>query len=174
VVLTHDERLPEAARRLGLNARVLEVARAERSEVTIRLRRHPVEDYVADARAVLATEEYPDEARRRVIPGLCRNAVEAACAETTRRRLLGQGAPLREVNEAIDGAGRLYPRLALALFGDAGRGGEVLGEVNRRFGGGAGDTVVALNSGAHQLVDDDPRGLVDGAHRLALGILELP
>jgi len=41
----------------------------------------------------------------------------------------------------------------------------VLGEINRRFGATVRHTVRALNSSTHQLIDEDPRSLVDAAGR---------
>lgn len=173
IVFTHDERLPDACRRLGLGAVVLEVTRADRSQVTVRSRRHPVDNYLEDARAVLATAGYPDEVRRRVIPGLCRNAIEAACVDATRRRLLAVGRRHAEIDEALESAGKLLPRLALALFGDAGRAGDVLAEVNRRWGRAAGDCVQALKVGSHQLIANDPRHVVDATDQLAHAVAAL-
>jgi len=174
VVFTHDERLPDACRYLKLAANVLEVTRGERSQVTIRSRNNPVDDYLDDARAILLTEGYPPEARRRVVPGLCRNALEAACVDATRRRLLAKGVPLAAIDDRIAVAGKLYPRLALALFGDAERSGDVLNDVNRRFGRDGGDCVTALNAGSHRLIDDNPDQLVAVTGRIAHAIVELP
>jgi ABC-type lipoprotein export system ATPase subunit len=173
IVFTHDERLPAAARRLGIAARVFEVTRGERSMVTVRPRGSPVDDYLDDARALLATTDYPEAARRRVVPGLCRNALEAACVDTTRRRLLLQGRLHAQVDDELEQAGKLLPRLALALFGDADRAGDVLADVNRRWGRTAGDCVQALQRGSHRFVDDEPQLLVNETTRIAHGILNL-
>lgn len=173
VVFTHDERLPDACRRLRLDASILEVSRGERSQVTVRSKHDPVDDYIADARAILATRDYPSEARRRVVPGLCRQAVEAACLVATRRRLLAKGVGFDEIETRVDAAGKLYPRLALALFGDAEKGGDVLAEVNRRFGGAAGNLVRELNRRAHEFVDDHPDQLIRDAEKLARAVAAL-
>ena len=50
IVFTHDERLPEVARRLGLNATVFEVTRRSESVVEVRAVLDPVERYIDDAR----------------------------------------------------------------------------------------------------------------------------
>ncbi len=173
VVFTHDERLPEACRRLGVRARVLEVTRGDRSKLTVRLRSDPVDVYLDDARAVLATDAYPLQARRRVVPGLCRNAVEAACITVVRRRRIASGQPHAEVETLLDIHSRLIPRLALAFLDDGGRSGEVLTHVNTRLGMTAGDVVVALNRGAHQLIDTSPEVLVHEAERIARTVLAL-
>jgi ABC-type Mn2+/Zn2+ transport system ATPase subunit len=173
VVLTHDERLPDAVRRLGIGGTVLEVSRGLRSEVTVRVRRDPVSDSLEDARSVLNTDGYPQEALRRVVPGLCRRAVEAACDDLIRRRLLARGVAHADIEQQLEGASKLLPRLALALFGDAGRAGEVMGEVNRRWGRGAGDCARDLNRGSHQAIDADGLVFIEAAERLARGILDL-
>jgi recombinational DNA repair ATPase RecF len=173
IVFTHDERLPDACRRLGIEARVLEVNRGPHSEVSVRAKTNPVDDYLRDARAILKTADYPVEARRRVVPGLCRNAVEAACVDAARRRLLQDGVAFDVIDARIDQAGKLLPRMALALFGDAARAGDVLGALNGRFGPWAGDCVKVLGKGAHEEVDRDPESLIDDAARLAHKIAEL-
>jgi ABC-type lipoprotein export system ATPase subunit len=170
VIFTHDERLPDACRRLRIDATVLEVTRGPRSQVTVRTKTNPVDDYIADARAILATRGYPVEARRRVVPGLCRNALEAACIDATRRLLLERGVAFEEIEQRIEGAQKLLHRMALALFGDTERAGDVLGTVNRKWGGQAGDCVKALNRGVHELVDDYPDELVRRTEQLAHAI----
>lgn len=171
IVFTHDERLPEACRRLGLGANVLEVNRGERSHVSIRTLTNPAQDYIADARAVMATRDYPEEARRRVIPGLCRHAVEAACVDSARRRLLAAGTAHDDVDTALEDATKLLPKLALALFGDANRTTDVWAHVQRKWGASTKAGLEALNKGSHQLIDERPRAVIDAAERLTNGIL---
>jgi energy-coupling factor transporter ATP-binding protein EcfA2 len=149
VVLTHDARLVEAAERLELGATVLEVVRGEHSLLTVRTKLSPAGAYLADARAVIRTEACPADVTAKVVPGLCRNALEAACFAVGWRRLLGEGRRHDEIESALRRTEKLLPRLALALFGDGERAGDVLNEVNRRFGRDAGDLVQALNRGAH-------------------------
>jgi hypothetical protein len=91
IVFTHDDRLPEAVRRLGIDAREVEVTRREGSIVQLRAGRDPVSRNIEDAIAVAKTEGLPAVAARRVIPGLCRVAIEAACTEAVRRRRLARG-----------------------------------------------------------------------------------
>jgi energy-coupling factor transporter ATP-binding protein EcfA2 len=167
IVFTHDARLPDACRRLTVPAKVLEVTRGERSQVTIRNRTNPVENLLDDARAIICTDDMPEETRRRVVPGLCRQALESVCTDVTRRRLLGNGVPHAEIEQCLDLAGKLLPRLALALFGDAERAGEVLGTLKRRWGASAADCVTALNKGSHQLIATNPGLLVGSTADLA-------
>jgi ABC-type lipoprotein export system ATPase subunit len=170
VVFTHDERLLDAFRRLHIEARVLEVTRSPQSVVTVRRRTNPVDDYLDDARSILRTEGVPQLVRRRVVPGLCRNAIEAACLDATRARLLKEGTPFDQIDTLFEQAHKLKERVALAVFGDSGKAGQVLGYLNKNFGRSDTDAFKAIDSGAHTLVEDDPEGLIVTAQRLATGI----
>jgi recombinational DNA repair ATPase RecF len=148
VVFTHDDRLPSAIRRLGLDARIVQVQRRPGSVVEIASVDDPVDQALRDARAVAATTSAPDAVRSRVVPGLCRLALETALTEITQRRQLQAGRPHHEVDAALDGAHRLTEKAALALFGDSSAGGDVLrrlNQIHRRHG----DTFQALKAGAH-------------------------
>ena len=134
VVFTHDDRLPEAVRRLDIAAEVVEVTRRDASVVELRRALDPVGRYLEDALAVAATADLPQSAAARVVPGLCRLGLEAACMEVVRRRRLGRGEPYAEVERVLREADRLMPLAALALFDDAARGQDVLPEVQRQAG----------------------------------------
>jgi hypothetical protein len=129
VVFTHDDRLPEAVRRLDVRATVIEVTRREASVVDLREAQDPVARYLDDAMALATTDNLPREAARRVVPGLCRDAVEAACMESVRRRRLGKGQRHADVEAALLDAQKLTTFAALALFDDAERAGEVLNRI---------------------------------------------
>ena len=168
IVFTHDDRLAEAVRRLGVGARQLEVARRDRSVVEVREVADPIARYIEDARALTRTPELPPETARRVVPGFCRNALEAACMEAVRRRRIGRGEPHAEVERALEAASTLTAKAALALFDDAERAGEVGGAINSRYGRPAGDAFAQSNRGAHGDVPAQALlGLVEGAERLA-------
>lgn len=117
VVFTHDDRLPDSIRRLGLPARVLEVTRRPGSVVEIRAAVDPVKRSLEDAHA-LVRAELPEETVRRVVPGLCRIAIEAQCAEIVWRRRLASGARHEDIEAALRDADRLVTMTALALFDD--------------------------------------------------------
>lgn len=172
IVFTHDERLAEACRRLNLPARVFEVTRGDRSQVSVRVKQHPVDDYISDAFAVLKSEDAPADAKRRVIPGLCRNAIEAACAEAARRNLIAGGMAHADVDELLDRALTTNARLGLALFGDLDHGDQVLSTLNARYGKGSADLVQVLRKGAHEVVDRDAVGLIRDTENLADALLE--
>ena len=101
IVFTHDERLPEAARRLGLDATVFEVTRRPESVVEVRVALDPVERYIDDARALVRSEDVPTQVVERVVPGFCRHALEAACMQAIRRRRLAAGSSHADVEDAL-------------------------------------------------------------------------
>ncbi|MDP8932527.1 MAG: hypothetical protein M3O70_29250, partial [Actinomycetota bacterium] len=151
---------------LGVPARILEVTRGSGSAVEVRPRLDPVERYLDDARAVAATEGLPERLAGSVVPAFCRMALEAACAEAVRRRRLQRGRPHAEVEQALLAAGKLNALVALALFDDPTRGGEVLTRLNT-FGRWAGDVFQACNRGTHAGYEGELGGLIRDAGRLA-------
>lgn len=112
-----------------------------------------------DARALCADQALPDQVTARVVPGLCRLALEAAMAEAVWRRALRAGRSHAEVEADLEAADSLTKRAALALFGQADRGGEVLPRLNA-WGRRAADTYQALNRGAHHGHGGDLPGVV--------------
>jgi hypothetical protein len=87
----------------------------------------PVGQALRDAGALAAGGSVPSEVAARVVPGLCRTAVEAALTEAVWRRQLQDGRGHAEIEALLEEAGvRLTPLAALALTGDSGRGGDVL------------------------------------------------
>jgi len=140
VVFTHDDRLPEAVRRIDIAAEILEVTRREGSVVELRRSLDPVGRYLEDALAVAGTAGLPSAAATlassaaHVVPGLCRLALEAACMEVVRRRRLGRGEAHAEVERALSEAGQITRLAALALYDDVERGGEVLARLERDAG----------------------------------------
>ena len=79
----------------------------------------------------------------------CRSAVEAAAANIVRRRAVEIGTSLDEADEQLAETRSLREMLALALFGEAGRQGEVGNEIRSRYGGTAAGLIAELNRGAH-------------------------
>jgi hypothetical protein len=172
VVFTHDDRLPEAVRRLGIDATIIEVARKEGSIVELRPALDPVERHLEDARALCRTTDLPDEVARRVVPGFCRLAIEAACIQAVRRRRIGRGESYAEVESLLAKATRVTTFAALALFDDDSRGGDVLGRINSQFGGRSGTAFKAASAGAHQGYGGDLRDLVTSSAILARQLAE--
>jgi ABC-type hemin transport system ATPase subunit len=173
VVFTHDDRLPEAVRYLEIPATLVEVTRRPGSRLLIRQVMEPVERAIEDARAVVADRELPDAVKARVVGPLCRTALEAAFTEITRRHRLRNGWRRDEVDEALRQVRTLYRSAALALFGDSGRGDDVL----RRLGALSNrhpETFKALNQAAHQPFTGDQRGLIDDTRRLVDDLRRVP
>ncbi|HET7290961.1 MAG TPA: AAA family ATPase [Vicinamibacteria bacterium] len=151
LVFTHDDRLPEAVRRLDIAAEIVEVTRREASVVELRRALDPVGRYLEDALAVAGTADLPSSAAARVVPGLCRLGLEAACMEVVRRRRLGRGEAHSDVERALGDAAGLPRLLALALFDDAGRSGEVVPRIEQQAGAPMADTLRQCDAAAAEL-----------------------
>ncbi len=149
VVFTHDDRLPEAIRRLRLDATMLHVDRRARSAVSVQVSRSPVQRYLDGARQYALSDRLPPEVQARIVPQFCRNAVEAAAANIVRGRAAEHNTSLQAADEQLAEARSLRETLAIVLFEDAGRAGEVAGAIRTRYGGVAAGLVAELNRGAH-------------------------
>ncbi len=167
IVFTHDDRLPEAVRRLGIEARILEVSRREGSIVQLRPALTPIERHIADARAILNTDDMPDGIARQVVPGFCRLALEAACIESVRRRRLSRGDANAEVEGTLASLTRLGQFAAMALLDDPAKAGEIAGRIERDYGAGKARAFRAANRGAHEGYDGNLEDLVRDSAVLA-------
>jgi hypothetical protein len=163
--LTHDDRLPEAIRRLDIPAHILEVTRRPHSVVEVRPALTPVERQLKDAEALCADDSLPEGVAARVIPGLCRMAVEAAFTEAIRRQQLRAGRRHAQVEADIEAADKLNKKAALAMFGDASQGGQVLPRLDS-WDHSAANTYKAVNRGAHDPHRGALRGLISQTRRL--------
>ncbi|WP_167828743.1 AAA family ATPase [Streptomyces sp. MZ04] len=152
IVFTHDTRLPQALKYLRLPATILDVERRERSVVRVRSGSDPVRQALRDAKALARTTDLPAPVTARVLPGLCRTALEAAFLEPARRRLLARGLAHAEVERRIAAAHKLSDLASLALYGESDRPGEAMGELSRRYGDDAGDIIRWCVKGAHEAV----------------------
>jgi hypothetical protein len=167
IVFTHDNRLAQAVRQLRLPAAILEVTRRPASAVEVRVCLDPVEQALRDAGALAADRSVPAEVAARVVPGLCRTAVEAAFTETIWRRQLRAGHGHAEIEADLETAGARLSLLAgLALTGDASRGDQALPRLDR-WGRQFADTYRALNEGSHAAHAGDLGILVGDARKLA-------
>ncbi len=173
IVFTHDDRLPEAVRRLGIAATVQSVTRREHSAVEVRETMDPVFAYIDDARAVAKTAELPSDVTARVVPGFCRAAIEAACMEKVRARRLGNGALHDAVEQVLTANAKTHPLMALALFDDETRTGDVLTRLNK-MGTWAADAFKACKEGAHEQFTGDVGELIDDMKKLAEKVRALP
>ena len=170
VVFTHDDRLPEAIRRLQLPATIWEVVRREQSVVELTKNEDPVSRYIEDARAVALTKELSEDAKGAVVAEFCRSALEAACHEAIRARQIKARPRHADVEHALTKASTLRALMALTLFNDAGRGQDVDAELRRRFGPTAANALTAANAGTHGAYRGDPKALINDAERLAADV----
>jgi recombinational DNA repair ATPase RecF len=170
IVFTHDNRLTQAIRQLSIPATILEVTRRPGSAVQVRPCLDPVAQALQDAGALAADDSVPAEIASRVVPGMCRTALEAALTEAVWRRELRAGRGHSEIDDDLEAARvRLNPLAALALTGDASKGGDVLPRLDawgRRFA----DTYRVLNRGAHAAHDGNLRMLIADARDLVAKI----
>jgi hypothetical protein len=117
VVFTHDARLPEAFERLSLPHAKRKVTRGLGSAVVVSPLIGPWEQRLKDAMDVTSTPDLPDQISGRVVPGFCRQALEAACVDALRRHWLGRGDAHAEVEKQLARKG-LRELLAMLFFGD--------------------------------------------------------
>jgi hypothetical protein len=166
IVFTHDDRLPEAVRRLNLGGRILQVSRKSDSVVHVSSALDPSAQLLSDAGKLVRGEDIPALVAARVIPGLCREAIESVCYEVVRARRLGRGDSHTSVEEALRQPTTLVTRLALAIFDDTIRGGEVYGWLNSNVGKWATDAVQLCNKGSHGVGSFDGASLVGNARQI--------
>jgi len=162
VVLTHDDRLPDALRRLMLPVTILEVTRREGSLVEIVPSQDPVRRYLDDARQLALTAALPEDLAAVAATGSCRDAVEAACQLAARRRLHTQGVPLAEIDQRLVNARTTMHKAGVALFGDSRQSAQVLPSLNQLAGAAwAADVLRAVREGAHHPRSDLDRIIRD-------------
>ncbi|MCX3286838.1 AAA family ATPase [Streptomyces sp. NEAU-H22] len=169
VVFTHDTRLQRAFTSQGLPVTVFEVERAKSSKVKVKPVIDPVRQALDDARALATTGDLPSAARTHVLPSLCRIALENAFLEAAWIRHHRSGAPEDELQAAVGSADKLMKVAALALFGDAGRTGDVYRELRTLCGPRAVDLLKECQNGAHAMGARiaDPHRFVDDIESMA-------
>lgn len=167
IVFTHDPRLVEAVQRLQIPATIQEVTRRARSAVEVRVTGNAVQQYLSDARHVVRMAEAMGTTLvRRVVPGFCRSALEAACLQVVRRRRLGRGERHDELEQQLQATSSLIELMALAMFDDTGKASEVLRQLNRTGHRDCADTLQAVRAGAHGSFGGNPGELVRATQRL--------
>ncbi len=167
IVFTHDDRLPESLRRLGIQHTLKQVIRQPGSVVEVRDIRDPVGQSFSDAWAVAKDDRLPEEIARRVVPGMCRHGLEAACVEAVRRRRLASGHLHSEVEQLLERAPRLVQKASLALFDIPDRGGQVFSEITKRWNPGFADALGDANRGTHGRYQGSLLDLVNDCQSLA-------
>ncbi|GAA1233150.1 ATP-binding protein [Prauserella halophila] len=162
VVFSHDDRLPQAVRQLGVDARIVEVNRDSESAVTVANCEDPARRLLDDAFAICKDQQVPDEVRRRVLPGLCRQAVEAACHELYLNRRLTRGDARTDVEDGWRSVERTKNRIALVVEGDPEA--DISGW--KRRGPGRSEAFGLVTGGAHGQLDRDPLDAVRSVENL--------
>lgn len=166
IVFTHDDRLPETARRLGIGCHIVEVHRGARSVVDVVPSREPSGRYLDDARAVASDFEVPDATRVRVIPELCRMAVESACREVYFGRNLLAGRGRGDIEDQWSQSPKTRQRVALALDRDNRELDAWLERDRRRP-----RALTACGRAAHEGLIRDPHGAIDDVRLLIDAIM---
>ncbi|GAA2760146.1 ATP-binding protein [Actinopolymorpha rutila] len=115
IVLSHDDRLPEAVRRTVKGARILEVCRQADSVVQVASCEDPAKRYLNDAFALTRDLKVPNDVQTRVLPGLCRMAVEAVARDVYMTRRYAAGKSRADTEAAWQAAVTPYQRIALAV-----------------------------------------------------------
>ena len=172
IVFTHDERLPEALRRLGIKSTILSITRRPKSVVEVRTALDPIQGHIEDALALVHTTDLPGEVLRRLVPGFCRAALEASFIGVVRGRRLAAGRLHHEVEEELNGVATLTSVASLALFDDKDRGSDVMKRMNN-IGPWAGDVFKQCKDGAHDAFAGDLQSMIRDTEKLAAKILEL-
>jgi recombinational DNA repair ATPase RecF len=119
VVFSHDDRLADAVRRIDPHARIVEVTRAGNSEVQITDSRTPAYRYIEDARALASDKALDPGVKAKVLPGLCRFALEAATYDVFVRARYLAGHDRASTEDTWSSAKKTIKKLALALHDDA-------------------------------------------------------
>lgn len=148
IVFTHDDRLPEAIRRLDIEADIREVARRERSVVEVRKSCDPADRYLDDARA-LAIADIPDEAKYLMVAGFCRSAIESVSMDRYRAGQHRLGTPYQQIQEVLGRAHTVKDRLGLGLFGRLVPHRDLFLHLDRDYGTQATPTVQAVAKAVH-------------------------
>lgn len=188
IVFTHDKRLPRALRLLDVEHTLINITRSPGSNVKCHVTRDPVLQALDDAQ--LTAEELledEDEDLWEAVGLHCRLAIEEAAIRTALRKMLRNDVSLSVVRDRLDDtvySERLQARklVALAIWGDAQRIGEVRDYVTERFEDvPINDTIDNLNGLVHgdearvrQISDwyaGDPHRLVDDT-KLVIAWLE--
>jgi hypothetical protein len=98
---------------------------------------------------------------------MCRGAIEAACVEVVRSRELDAGVPHASVERQLQSsASSVQDMMALALFGSASRGGEVVKRVRELGGQACVQAFWDAKRGVHDPMQGDLRRFVEDTERL--------
>ncbi len=148
IVFTHDDRLPEAIRRLDIEADIREVTRREGSIVEVRKVCDPADRCLDDARA-LVLANIPDEAKYLMVAGFCRSAIESVSMDRYRAAQHQLGTPYQQIQQMLGRAHTVKDRLSLGLFGHLVPRRDLFARLDRDYGRQATRTVQAVSDAVH-------------------------
>jgi ABC-type lipoprotein export system ATPase subunit len=158
VVFSHDDRLPDVVRRMAVpGARILEITRGRGSTIKVRPCLDPARRYADDARALASDPNVPGDVQAKVLPGLCRMAVEAAARDVFYARSSTTGVDRLVTEEKWAEAVRTRQRLALAVDNDNDQWCQRQPHRKR--------TLAVCGAGVHNGVGANPHGVVDDLDR---------
>ena len=167
IVFTHDNRLPESLRLLNLDHHCLEVVRLAKSKVEVSEKRDPVVQYFFDARSIMKDDNFPEDMARRVIPGFCRDGLEAACVEAVWRRRLGRGKSHQSIEEELFYAKKLSQKASLVFFDKIDQGGKIFATISGKWERRLADAYSDANKGTHKKYSGDLPALINDCQTLA-------
>ena len=165
VVFTHDARLPEAFERLALPHAKRKVTRGLGSAVVVSPLIGPWEQRLKDAMDVTLTPDLPEHISGRVVPGFCRQALEAACVDTLRRHWLGRGDAHVEVEKQLARKG-LRELLAMMFFGDPHKHQGLTARLKKLKAKDAVEVINDCQNGAHEGFSGNLKDMVDRTRAL--------
>lgn len=151
IVFTHDERLPDAADRLGIDATVVRIDRSAGSKVTVEVEADPIKRALGEAESLALDTEIDPDLAARAVAGACREAVEAAAARSYRRRAQVDHVPIEQIDQELEKTTAFWDRVGLGLWGEADRAGRQ--RVERQHGAPIARLLGTLNSGGHGAPD---------------------
>ena len=154
IVFTHDDRLAESTRRLGIPADLFECQREKESRVLARQVSTPIKQTLKDARRLITAGGIPGDIRAKGVLILCRHAIEIAARMKIKQRRILRGERHDDVNSLIENNARLIQHLSLWLFDEPDkRNNDVYDELVRRYGADEGSAFKAVikscNKAAH-------------------------
>lgn len=167
IVFTHDNRLPESLRHLDIQHHCLEVRRSPESKVTIAKKLDPVIQYFLDARSILKDDDLREEIAKRIIPGICRSGLEAACIEALKRRWLGGGKSHDFIEQELSKAKKLSQKISLVLFKDIDQASKIVGKISGRWEKRLSDAFRDANQGTHNKYSGTLDNLINDCEKLS-------
>ncbi len=125
----------------------------------------PVDRHLTEARVLAEDTELPAHLRADLVVHSCREALDAAAHMRVRRVRLGRGESPEDVEAALSRVRKTHAKIALAVFDEHGRSGELYRRLNETLGGWASNVLRACKTGAD--AGTDLRRLVTNTGTLA-------